>query len=217
MRCKNCGWQNADGLTKCEKCNTPLQEGVKDQPNVETAVESDAPISPLRKTVCENEIFPQGNNLCPNCGYPMRPGVTVCPNCSKKETKLENPVEVKQEINKPINQVKVSPMNGTVNPWVQVAPINKCRLEPMEQHGVETPNVLSLKGDCHELNRANLDPDNSTITSKVQAELVCEDGTWYIQDKSAQQTTFIYAKEKTALKDGDVVLMGNRQFVFRTE
>ena len=48
-------------------------------------------------------------------------------------------------------------------------------------------------------------------------QLVCEDGQWYIQDKSAQHTTFIYAGEKTALKDGDVILMGNRQFIFHID
>lgn len=74
-----------------------------------------------------------------------------------------------------------------------------------------------MKGDNHELNRENLDPDNQTITSKVQAQLICEDGQWYIQDKSSQHTTFVYAGEKTAIKDGDVILMGNRQFVFHID
>lgn len=132
----------------------------------------------------------------------MRPGVTDCPNCQHKAAPAPQPKQVVSS-------------NGTVNPWVQVTPATKCSLEPVAQQGVETPALISLKGEAHELNRANLDPDNQTITSKVQAKLTFEDGKWYIQDQSAQHTTFIYAGNKTALCDGDVILMGNRQFVFR--
>lgn len=204
MRCNNCGWENPNGLTRCEKCNAPLQGVVNNQCNNETAAESNNQASPSRKTVCENDIFPQESNLCPVCGYPKRPGVKECPNCAKVEAK-------------PVEPINLKPSTGTVNPWIQVASANTCRLEPIEQIGIETPNTLELKGDSHELNRKNLDPDNMTITSNVQAEIVCENGTWYIKDKSAQHTTFVYVGEKTALKEGDVILMGNRQFIFHVE
>ena len=208
MRCKNCGWENPDNLTRCEKCNTPL-DGASF--NAAPAV---APQQNYNKTVNEAVVFPEtpgGANMCPQCGYPMRPGVTVCPNCHYGDTEMEPQAQ-------PVaKQVKATPENGTVNPWVQVAPANKCVLEPVAQEGVDSPAALHLKGETHDLNRANLDPENKTITSKVQACLTCEDGQWYIEDKSAQHTTFIYAGEKTALKDGDVILMGNRQFVFHAE
>ena len=215
MRCKNCGWENPNGLTNCEKCNTPLGGAINNQPAFGTIQEAPQ-ATPLNKTVFEADVFPQAAsaaNTCPNCGYPMRPGVTDCPNCHQQ------PASAPQPAPRPAapapQQVKAAPMQGTVNPWVQVAPAYKCSLQPVEQQGVETPETLNLKGDSHELNRTNLDPENQTITSKVQAQLTCEDGLWYIQDKSAQHTTFIYAGEKTPLKDGDVILMGNRQFIFR--
>lgn len=212
MRCKNCGWENPNGLTKCEKCNTSLSGIVNNQPIYGTMQEAVPQANPLNKTVCEAAVFPEVapvSNVCPNCGYPMRPGVTDCPNCHQQSASQSTPSTPKQ--------VKVTPAQGTVNPWVQVAPANKCSLQPIEQQGVDTPDVLKLKGDNHELNRENLDPDNQTITSKVQAQLICEDGQWYIQDKSSQHTTFVYAGEKTAIKDGDVILMGNRQFVFHID
>lgn len=212
MRCKNCGWENPDNLTRCEKCNTPL-EGASFN-----AAPVAAPQQSFSKTVCEAAVFPDapvgGANVCPQCGYPMRPGVSVCPNCHFGATEIEPQARPATPAPK---QVKASPAQGTVNPWVQVAPANKCTLEPVAQQGVDSPEVLHLKGDAHELNRANLDPENQTITSKTQATLTCEDGLWFIEDKSAQHTTFIYAGEKTALKDGDVILMGNRQFVFHVE
>ena len=219
MRCKNCGWENSNGLTKCEKCNTPLSGAVNNQPVYGTMQEIPQ-ATPLNKTVCEAVVFPKAatpvNNICPNCGYPMRPGVTDCPNCHQQATQQDIP-QPAFNIQQAPKAVKANSTQGTVNPWVQVAPANKCSLQPIEQQGVETPEILKLKGDSHNLNRENLDPENQTITSKVQAQLVCEDGQWYIQDKSAQHTTFIYAGEKTALKDGDVILMGNRQFIFHID
>lgn len=215
MRCKNCGWENPDNLTRCEKCNTPL-DGVSFN-----AAPVAAPQQNFSKTVNEAAVFPDAPavsaNVCPQCGYPMRPGVTVCPNCHYGATEVEPQARPVVHATPAAKQVKASPVQGTVNPWVQVAPASKCVLEPIAQEGIESPSPLHLKGDVHELNRANLDPDNQTITSKVQACLTCEDGQWFIEDKSAQHTTFIYAGEKTALKDGDVVLMGNRQFVFHSE
>ena len=214
MRCKNCGWENPDNLTRCEKCSTPLE-------GASYAAQVAAPLQSFNKTVNEAAVFPDtpvgSNNVCPQCGYPMRPGVSVCPNCHYGATEIESHIRPAAPAAPAAKQVKATPAQGTVNPWVQVAPANKCVLEPIAQEGIENPAALHLKGDTHELNRANLDPENQTITSKVQACLTCEDGQWYIEDKSAQHTTFIYAGEKTALKDGDVVLMGNRQFVFHVE
>jgi hypothetical protein len=67
------------------------------------------------------------------------------------------------------------------------------------------------------LNRQNTDPVNPTITSKQQAVLTFEDGVWYIEDKSALQTTFVRVGRKTALQDGDIILMGDREFIFSTQ
>lgn len=216
MRCKNCGWENPNGLTNCEKCNTPLSGAVNNQAYGPAAPQ---PVK-LNKTVMEGEVFPQpapaapAANVCPSCGYPMRPGVKECPNCHQKVVDQAIPEPAPTVPEKPAAPNKKKGYTGTVNPWIQVTPASKCSLHPVEQPGMETPEVLNLKGDSHELSRANLDPENQTITSKVQAELTCEDGQWYIQDYSSQHTTFVYAGAKTPIKDGDVILMGNRQFIF---
>ena len=87
-------------------------------------------------------------------------------------------------------------------------------LAPNEKH---MPKELELKGEYNELNRGNLDPDNFTISQKVQAVLTCKNGKWYINDQSTYKTTFILVSEETPLKSGDVILMGNRRFVFTEE
>ncbi|MBQ8938913.1 MAG: zinc ribbon domain-containing protein [Paludibacteraceae bacterium] len=217
MRCNNCGWENPDNLTRCEKCNSPLSSGASNRPAHQQPVQQN-----FSKTVNEAMVFPDspvgGANVCPRCGYPMRPGMMVCPNCHYGATEAEAPARPNPTPARSADKREnTTPAQGTVNPWVQVTSSNKCTLEPVAQDGVDNPAILHLKGDAHELNRANLDPENQTITSKVQACLTYEHGQWFIEDRSAQHTTFIHVDKKTALKDGDIILMGNRQFVFHAE
>ena len=91
-----------------------------------------------------------------------------------------------------------------------------CQLQPIAW---ENENISyqpqSYSGQQIVLNRSNTDPNNHTITSKQQAILSFENGKWYIEDKSAHKSTFIQVNGKMSLNDGDVVLMGNRMFIFR--
>ena len=70
MRCKNCGWDNPDENTKCEKCNASLSSYTTDD---ETTYADDS----------SAELNPQTTVVgCSSCGYPVRPADTVCPNCN---------------------------------------------------------------------------------------------------------------------------------------
>lgn len=195
MRCNNCGWENPDTNTKCEKCGASLQSENQNYANAHAAG------SPLNKTRIEAEVFPD-----------LAAPQPVAPT-HREEEPAHTPTPHAVHHAAPAGGYQ-----GTVNPWIQVAPKSQCTLTPIQQDTDEAaPKTISFKGEQHILNRANLDEENYTITSKVQAELTCEDGVWYIQDGSQQQTTFVHAGNKTPLKDGDVVLMGNRQFVFHTD
>ncbi|MCL1932723.1 MAG: FHA domain-containing protein [Candidatus Azobacteroides sp.] len=68
MRCKNCGWENADENLKCEKCGSSLV-GINDSVSVKYQSTEGFDV---RKTVAG----------CPNCGYPLRPSDQKCPNCN---------------------------------------------------------------------------------------------------------------------------------------
>ncbi len=221
MRCSNCGWENPDHNTRCEKCGSALSGGRVNNPQQPQT----APQPNFNKTVNEASVFPDmpanipnvptvGGQSCPKCGYPLRPNQTKCPNCGWGQPAAPTIPEPKPKPNTGTS----NPFAGTVNPYTQVASANKCTLTPIKQDAEdEAPQPLVFKGEKNDLNRANLDADNMTITSKVQAQLTCENGKWYIQDTSAQQTTFVRAAEKTALKDGDIILMGNRQFIFKAQ
>lgn len=225
MRCNNCGWENPSTNTVCEKCHTPLAGAAQvNNPHIE--------VSPLNKTINEAAIFApksqeehsatigEQTDACPHCGYPLRPDTAFCPQCGEPIRKANPVASMPKPAPKPAATPQSAPNHmGTVNPWIQVTPQSRCTLTPVSQSTDEAePAPLTFKGDTpHNLNRANLDAENPTITSQSQAELTCTDGVWYIQDRSAQHTTFIHAAEKTALQDGDVILMGNRQFVFHTD
>lgn len=191
MRCKNCGWENPDGNQKCEKCNTPLLGGVSSQnEEVHSTIRESVPFEPQK---------PQNGGT----------GKTI----------IDPPV------NNPQKQ-KTAPTvttGGTINPYAGMGayvPIPRCILKPVIFPGEDAryaPQQVNIKGDYNELNRGNLDPDNNTITSKIQATLTSKNGKWYIQNQSDQKTTFVFAGEPIEVKTGDIILMGNRTFVFEED
>ena len=111
--------------------------------------------------------------------------------------------------------VAPSNVNATVNPWSKRKQAS-FTLHPLSREGEPLKEALSFEGTT-ELNRANMDPANTTITSKIQAVIEHRDGQWYIANESALQTTFIRVDEPTPLKKGDVILMGDRLFQFSEE
>lgn len=99
MRCKNCGWENPAGKSKCEKCNAPLIGSMIDHSRMQPGMPDTGEAFNPRVTVNENIVFgdkssdaSNGGN-CPGCGYPVRDGVQVCPNCGRdSKNKKPDPV-----------------------------------------------------------------------------------------------------------------------------
>lgn len=73
---------------------------------------------------------------------------------------------------------------------------------------------ITYQGEQTVLNRANTEHNNMYITSKQQAVIVNENGKWYIEDKSELQTTYLYVSGKREIHSGDIILLGNRRFIF---
>lgn len=198
MRCPNCGWENPDNNAKCEKCNTPLSAGGA-APTANSFV---------GETVSDSD-YPRGGAHKTSPTIPDAPEPTLVPQ--------PTPEPAPTKPTKP-----AATFSKTVNAWMGGGPVMvaRCKLTPIPMPG-ENPKYIPgealFKGERNELNRENLDPDNMTITSKVQAELTHKEDGWYIEDKSSQHTTLIQITSPTKLKDGDIILMGNRMFVFSEE
>lgn len=101
MRCRNCGWENPDTSTCCEKCGAPFDSSPSVQMPVSEPIQS-APIvgtaSPLHATIRESEAFSkvinsaqaQQSQECPFCHYPIGPGAIVCPACGTSIANMNN-------------------------------------------------------------------------------------------------------------------------------
>lgn len=209
MRCMNCGWENPENLSKCEKCNSPLVH----LPESKSGPVRD-PI--LKGTISEQQVFAEPKfesegSVCPDCGYPLRPDVKLCPNCGHD---LCKPDKAKVQM-PPASGQKY---NATVNPWANPVAGKTFALKPIAWDNEKTePVELSFAGESVQLNRGNTDPFNNTITSKVQAEITYDNGSWFLEDKSSQGTTFVQAGRKTVIEDGTVIMLGNRKFIFKVE
>lgn len=216
MRCMNCGWENPDNLQKCEKCNSPLESHMAQVSSFHHASEHN---SALKGTISEQQVFPSSaptsgeSTCCPKCGYPLRDNMHHCPNCGVE-------IHSRNSGTNPYNEVhKAAPNHkATVNPWANPNAGRTFKLEPIAWAGENgAPSIQSYTGESVELNRDNTDPSNNTITSNVQAKMSCENGVWTLEDKSSQGTTFIQAKRRIELADGDIIMLGNRRFIFKAE
>ena len=97
-------------------------------------------------------------------------------------------------------------------------PKPKCRLTIVpEEDEQEVPEANEYEGTSIILTRENTEAYNRTITSKEQAELICEDGKWYILNKSEFGSTYLEANRKLEIQQGDIIVLGDRRFKFEVE
>ena len=243
MRCKNCGWENPDTATRCVKCNSVLSNFTPDLRQTERQAPSMGNENlNLKSTVREvqnnNEIpvnnTPQENSSkqCHKCGYPLADNMDECPMCGSYQNKenftpqqpkvaTKNCPSCGNNIEKsaafcPKCGHKFQERSGTINNWVNPSRGVFCTLKPIawENEGIEY-NPISYSGDRIVLNRSNTDANNNSITSKEQAILSFDNNEWYIENASEMKTTLIQINGKTKLKDGDIIVLGNRLFEFK--
>lgn len=214
MRCKNCGWPNKPDATSCSKCGTPLESMESEGKTVDSNAAS-------RKTISEQDAYDvqvMQPNICPKCSYPLRPGSSKCPNCQTVIYHQPFGDEASKKItSRRPTVLNVPKFSGTINFWTEgnIGITPSFILSPIKRNGERhDPQDVELEGNEVVLNRENTDPGNMSITSRIQAIISYKDGQWFIEDKSEQKTTFIQAKTPQLLKDGDIILLGNRLFVF---
>ena len=224
MKCNNCGFVNESGALKCIKCNSPLSKSAPDSHEQKqgTSVDEIGPAENQKifKTLLgeqarEKFIDRPGNfesaapkeqhhsapKECPHCGYQLMVAARICPNCNEEVTGgTKNPIKE----SKPSANFK-----GTIDPYSQKGFI----LRPIV-NGSPAKEGLQFNGGTTSLNRDNTIKDNMTITSKTQAEIILDNGEWFIVDKSEKQTTFVRPGQPIKLNKGDIILLGDTKFIF---
>jgi hypothetical protein len=95
----------------------------------------------------------------------------------------------------------------------------RCTLVAIDENEQPTDESLRMefKGEPLVLNRDNLGPDNNTITSQVQAVLRNNDGKWELENGSRYKTTYIQVIKPTTIQQGDIIVFGNKRFLFMEE
>ena len=241
MRCRNCGWENPDGYVKCEKCHVNINDIPINSADKQTTPVSDRMKSTVAESVIFNDFPPTIPKSCPKCGYPVGDNSDTCPNCNHeiqvaittkqvikcKSCGFEISAESKfcPECGNPVKKVegKACRIQRVATGTIMGGPIvggvlnNKfCTLKPIAWKGENVSyNPVTYSGDTIILNRANTDANNNSITSHEQAVLTSEDGEWYIENKSDLKTTFIRVNGRVKLTDGDIIVLGNREFEFK--
>jgi hypothetical protein len=146
------------------------------------------------------------------CGYSNVFDVKFCVSCSR----ALSPSDRKAEAPPPFEEKQhFSGGQGmqTINPWIDKKRTTfKLSIVPRAGENIASQHAFS--GNSVNLNRANLEADNPTITSNVQAVVEFKNGEWYLSNHSAMKTTFIRVDEPLKLKDGDILLLGDRLFKF---
>jgi len=220
MRCDNCGWNNPDGLEKCQKCNQTL---MRPQPKAEEKAFSPVTPSPFKATVVDAGKFADGHKgekqivNCVRCGYPLLPDTSYCPNCGSKTSAVKDDVPAVPELKKTMLDAKAFDAKRTVMDSGAAA----ARPEPVEKHFSLVPadcldgksGTLVFTGENVRIKRNDID-GGTPVSENLQALFEYADGGWHVTDKSGLRNTYVCASHRIKLEPGDIVVIGNRRFIF---
>lgn len=234
MRCYECGYQNQSDVKVCVKCGTKLTSSgqgnsVLDKPAGNSGAEgaatvrgkvSSAPAWDTGNSASEKKSNPDDANIlkCGACGYyPLRnkpADDSPCPNCGFKGSKESQRKEKPDP--KPEKSSATAAPSGAKTMRIGQVNISKEVPKPKLILVDENKNAeQAYEGEKISLNRTNLAPENSSISSKEHATFSHKNGKWVLEDKSSNGATFIQAKGKVIVESGSLIILGDK--VFRVE
>ncbi len=229
-RCGECGWpNNIDSASHCEKCGAPLEASHNPPP-------APSPNTPPPNTNAgdgKKTIIGGGHNMpswdahtpsnpqppagggtgsilkCSSCGfYPLRAELspsTPCPNCG---TTGVSQGAAPQSASSGNQNLKKTQMFGDIS-FDDAKPKRFKLIENNQQERL-------FEGETVQLGRENIDPQNYSISGN-HATVEMIDGQWHLSNQSSNGFTFVQVKGKVALNDGDIVVIGNKIFQFKSE
>ena len=226
-RCGECGWpNNADTADECEKCGAALSP--PSAPPVSSPTNPATP--PAMGGDGKKTVMGGGHNLpswdegsgshgsssssdsnslkCSSCGfYPLRAtpsALAPCPNCGFTGAGAQ--ATVVQNADK--SKLKKTQMFGEIS--FDDAKPSKFKLveNNKQEHAFEGKNVT--------IGREDIDPENFSLSSE-HATFEKIDGKWMLSNNSSNGFTFIQVKGKVEVKDGDIIVVGNKIFQFKID
>ncbi len=196
--CPQCGYPVVGDFTSCPNCGASVSPAPT---TIQNATVVSAPQPTPKEKHIESSLYEIDENLkCEKCGAQVSLDFSFCPKCGER---IHLPT---------VRAIKHKPTPAPEPP----KPNCYLTLIPEEDEQTEATRN-TYEGESVILNRENTEPNNRTITSKEQAELICENGQWFILNKSELNSTFLEAGRKLELQSGDVIVLGDRRFKFETE
>ncbi len=207
--CTNCGFNNRDESIRCIKCNYVLEPVASDEKS--NGYYLGGGTSPVQKTKAgirvnspawDEKKEPDATSLtesCLSCGYPARTGEILCPNCGK-------PLAPETDANKTVRRVV---------PVVQTSA--SYRLVALSMDAETELKSIPLNGENIVLNRDLIDSGNNSISRTGHASLTYQGGEWWLENLSSLKSTFIQVNSPVKIKEGDVILIGDRLFRFKMD
>lgn len=219
MQCPNCHSNLSENSNRCIQCGRPIQENVN-QGNVPKKTIN---VPPSNQDAWDAPTYGQWNQG-------NQQGIQKDPTIPLSQDELK-----KKGAPPPNQPFNARPVNQNQNEFAEEKSNNIAGAEGIKRKTILPPNINSrtsfrlvqipqerMRFDSDDqvsviLNRDNLDKNNPTITSQEQASVYYERGSWYIQDKSSQKTTFKQIAHPTEINNGDIILMGDMMFRFEVE
>ena len=199
MRCNNCGYPNQPTALKCERCNYGMRGSLNQAVKAEENHSLQSNEEQIGKTVKAERSKALAHDMPKESSSPES---KHSPSQVPAPKGLENARKVTVGIHR--------------DAQLSTRAIQLQRIDVKGQ--VEDFSIELVINDSKELSRENLDPDNDTITSKVQAVVTTDkDGRLFIENQSNYESTYLLIQEKIELKHGDKVMMGNRVFLVKKE
>lgn len=200
IRCSFCGTMNPAGSKKCRSCNALLVGSVVKGHDRGSNSEMRMPT--------QGEDASVANECCPSCGYVLRPGSRVCPNCQAAGNQA-----VGDEMNHIVKNGGSPNRNQSEPVWNISEP--EFRIGLCDKNG-NISDAKSYTGSDVVLGREELAPNDNHISRK-HIQITNDGGQWYVEDVSSTHQTYLVVKGKAPIDNGDVIVLGNKFFRFVTE
>lgn len=155
-------------------------------------------VNPLRATRREGQ-FPQKGTINEHIDE------------SREPVKTPNPASAEPKVAEVVSKGTVFPSHLTDDEPQKGKSIRMTAVNVGERPDF-APIELEFSDKEVVLNRGNVAPNDLTISRSAQALLTCEDGHWYIENKSRLLTTSLVLDKKHELQDGDIVIIGDKMF-----
>lgn len=230
MRCYECGYQNQSDVKVCVKCGTKLTSPNIGEPSQEEPDlgSGDQGAATVRGKAASAPAWDGGNSApekkaeledanilkCDACEYyPLRKKTTKdnpCPNCGFKGS--EESLRKEQPASKPVKPSTSAPSSAKT---MRIGQVNISKEPPKPKLILVDENKneeQAFEGEEISLNRTNLAPENSSISSKEHAKFTHKDGKWILEDKSSNGATFIQLTGKVNVDNGSLIILGDKVF-----